>query len=52
MSDQRLVVRPLGADFGKLGTRNGQRRLQCLDVFRNGRLLGVHKKDGIIKSTA
>ena len=44
MSDQRLVIGPLGADLGKLGVRYGQRRLQRLDIFHSGGLLGVHKE--------
>ncbi len=43
MSDQRLVIGPLGADLGKLGVRSGQRRLQRLDIFHSGGLLGVHR---------
>ncbi|WLA84104.1 hypothetical protein [Bradyrhizobium elkanii] len=39
MGDQRLVVRLLGANAGKFGARCQQRRLQCLNVFRQ--LLGT-----------
>jgi hypothetical protein len=58
MRDQRMVIGGCGpgagqfsADRRSLGARRDQRRLQRVDVVRNGGKIGVHESYGITKST-